>query len=286
MFKSNGLIPAGNTGWLTEPPVYGTEGSSLDSWDQCSQSLGGPTGANNVNWVVDLPSGITQKYGGKGIMFRVGGIDGKFLPSVTLSSTKQGGCKKYVADSKGWIVVPISLESFLMYGNTKDNWPKNPVLEIALLTLIGRGPVEIVKVTNPINQRSGFCGLIKPIGYTKEGLKAAISVVGVFSPGLGGVVATATSITVGMIDKPNNPEPSAADVYFTFESAGEAAKAMTDLAKLKNIALTKAVTSKQVQVIFEPIAGRVFAGISLATTGASLVNGIQTVNNDYKDSCG
>lgn len=243
MFNSNATIQKSKD-WRTEEPLYGSKETSLASWDACSKSFGGPTGAKNVNWVINLPSGIHQRDSAKGIMFRVSGIDGKFLPHATLQTTYEGACGRYVADSKGWIVIPNSREMLLLYGNTVNDWPKNPILEVALLTLNGRGPIEVVKLTNPRNKRSGACDWVRPIGYIKEGLKTTISLIGVFSPGFGSVVATATSVTLGMIDKPNNPEPSTVDVILTFATVGEATKATIALAKLKNLELTKAITKK------------------------------------------
>ncbi len=284
MFTSNTAIQKSND-WRTEEPLYGSKETSLASWDACSKSFGGPTGAKNVNWVINLPSGIHQRNSGKGIMFRVSGIDGKFLPHATLQTTYEGACGRYVADSKGWVVIPNSREMLLMYGNTVNEWPKNPILEVALLTLNGRGPIEIVKLTNPRNKRSGACVWVKRIGYTKVALKTTISVIGVFSPGFGGVVATATSITLGMIDKPNNPEPTTVDVILTFASSVEATRAMAELAKLKNLELTKAITKTQFRVIFKPVSAT-FGAFSLLSTGVSTYVGVQSVNKDYKNSCG
>ena len=273
--------------WQTEEPYYGTPESSLPSWDSCSASFNGPTGKKNVNWVLEQ-TGNARSYS-TGIKVRVRGTDGRVLPSVTLQAfivNKPTICLRFTADANGWIFVPVRTTNFLFFGNTVDQWPKNPSVEVAQISTSGSGPIATVRVSNPVNKRSGLnCGLIKFFGYSKESLKGAISVIGAFAPGLGSVAASITSVTLSTIDSPTNGDPIPVATFFV-GNGNDTQNVVRELSKSKNFVkvLQDPVNKTKIVATWADKAkvDKALTGVALVTTFASLYTGIKAVNNDYK----
>lgn len=285
--RDSSLATVTSLNWKTQEPMFGTNDTSNYTRDRCSAQFKGPTGKNNVNWV--LAQGGPNTFLSNGIKLRVRGTDGRNLPFVVLNRTLNGvdTCLKYTADSNGWILIPINSITFLFYGNSVDQWPKNPAVEVAQISSKGVGYISTIPVRNPVNKRSGLlCSAIKTLGYSKEALKGAISVIGAFAPGLGTVAASITSIGLSSLEgvTPGNPLPVAT---FTVANANDTQNIVRVLggstSKNFNKIAIDPINKKTIVVTWAEKAkvDKALTGVALVTTAASLWMGIKSVNKDY-----
>lgn len=227
--------------WNTEEPWYGKEANrpscatdSFDYQNTDATNFALSSQRNDRSWELASVIGTMFRVRNGPLKFINGRLYGGFLKSVTVQTTYEGLCQKFLADANGWIIIPRYCNYCILYGFKPGDWPKNSIVEVAEISANGRGGFSTVTVKNPrkVGPSRATCIAITVLGTTKETLKFATEqVAGALPPPANLVVPIAISLFFEKIDIKND-EPPLTKTIATFGKADKALELFNYLNKV------------------------------------------------------